>query len=305
MNLQAKLDAVKQDPNNVELWVELAKYLSKNGKTEQARLSYERALQIDPTREELYEELWKLETHNALPAWFNALDQSATKSKSNPQAVKGKSRVSPKETKSNSKPLIFVAILFAFLIAAVGLGFVLLYVSASRAVEVESRNGPSVELSQDTFDSPGQTTQDAVPIGDALLLKEGFRLTVEKPFLEASEQFEIRYYYQGEGDEEKEWYDEPPPNMRPYVIRMMVENVASEDDYLHLSSDIVLHDEQSIPYDHECGVVPEEIDSANLLLGERTEGNICILVPQEAQIEYLIYDSYEERRYFKLYANQK
>lgn len=297
MNLQAKLDAIKQDPNNVELWIELAKYLSKNGQTEQARLSYERALQIDPTREELYEELWKLETHNALPAWFNALDQSATKSKSNQKAVKAKSRVSPQQTKTNSKPLFFVAILFCFLIAAVGLGFVLLYVSASRAVEFEAT---SVVVLEEVVDLPGQTTEDAVAIGDALLLKKGFNLTVQKPFLEASEQFDIRYYYQGEGDEEKEWYDEPPPNMRPYVIRMMVENVASEDDYFHLSGDIALHDEQLITYDHDCGTVPEEINSPNLLLGERTEGNLCILVPKEAQIEYLIYDSYEERRYFQL-----
>ena len=56
-----------------------------------------------------------------------------------------------------------------------------------------------------------------------------------------------------------------------------------------------------MPYDQDSGSVPEEIDGImgpNLSLAERTEGHLCFLVAKDAEIEYLVYDSYEQWRYF-------
>ena len=297
MALQAKLDAVKRDPNNAQLWVELAHYLKKNDMIQQAQSSYERALQLDPTREELYEELWKLETHDALPLWFNELDQAGNTHES---PVKEGDKRQAKEQHNRSATFITLGLLACVSIFVLaGLGFMLLSPQSNKIIEVQSPNGTTVMIPEATLNARGQIEDDAIIFGHPLLLKDGMRVTLKKAFIDTSEEFDIRYYYRKKGDTEHEWYAGPPPDMRPFVLRVIVENVSSERGYISLNSYGAVQDKDSIIYDQDCGVVPGDVQSS-IQRNEQTEGNICFLIPKEAEIEYFLYDSYDERRYFRL-----
>lgn len=296
MKIKRALAAVKQKPENVEAWVTLARELRAAGRLSEARESYERALALDPTQEELYEELWSLDDTAVLPDWVDELHgelKGVRRVKEAHEVLQGRAP-SPAGSITPQSARLLVGIALAsifFLLGGLGLTAML-------------REGVALDAPRaaQPADPLGQTTQRAVPLGEGMLLDDGLRLTILGTPDPAG--FQIRYYTYYDNPNEREFRnDGPPPGLRPFIVRAEVENVAAgAEKYLHIYG-MSLVDSEGVSYDEACGILADELDdTGKLARGERTEGVICILVQEGAEVEYLAYTpSYDSgKRYFAL-----
>ncbi|MBA3534583.1 MAG: DUF4352 domain-containing protein [Ardenticatenales bacterium] len=281
MEFNEALDAVKNNPNDAHAWVRLGKELKRVGKDKEAKESFERALYLDPSLEHVYEELLSLEARATLPDWVHRMEV-------------GESPLSGEEKQRFLKGgVVGVAVL---LILCLG-GALFAFVRAPSPSRSESQGFPLGAGS-----TLGQTRAEAVPLGEALLLEEGLRVQVLKTFPDASD-FKIRYYLDTDGDGEKdEFLEVKPDGERPYIVRLLVENVSAEDPQYLSFYGMSLSTAEGLAYDEDCGVTPEDL-TGELPLGEKTEGNICFLVAEEEQgIEFMMYEPLvgSQRRFFRL-----
>ena len=99
--------------------------------------------------------------------------------------------------------------------------------------------------------------------------------------------------------------DPPEEENRYYMVTVAVAYPAGSVSVNISASDFRLIGDKRLlyePYDHSCGVIPDEL-SGELFAGGRTEGNICFQIPSDESGLILIYQpgyGSEERRFLSL-----
>ena len=99
--------------------------------------------------------------------------------------------------------------------------------------------------------------------------------------------------------------DPPEEGNRYYMVTVAVAYPAGSVSVNISESDFKLIGDKRLvyePYDHSCGVIPDEL-SGELFAGGRTEGNICFQIPSDESGLILIYQpgfGSEERRFLSL-----
>lgn len=286
--LQRAITHVRMQPDDADGWTELGRLLRGAERFQEARESFERAIYLAPEREELYQELMALDAGLDAPEWLAEIEGELARTGGTLRRRSARPRW--------AVPLL--APLLAILLAVGGFAIGRTLVrdpGPSSLTAIELVDPATGELAPG-----GQTRALAVPPGQALVLRDGAQLRVLE-VVDDPPVSQIRFYYDADGDGEKEWFDgQPPEGMVPYIVQVEVANTGREDAYLGESYFGLLTGALH-SFEEGCGIAPGEMDGL-LDPGEINEGGICILVPEgeRAEVEYLYYDWVGERRFFVL-----
>lgn len=284
--LAETITAVSMHPDDAHAWVALGRQLMQAGKTEEARECFERALFLDPSLEQVYDELIAIDAREPLPAWFKRLERQVSGS---PTAL------TPTHL-AGAGILLLVTLLLGTILVMAARG--------SRQTMGESLLDPDAPIAAPLDTTLGQgigrVRDEAAPLGHPILTDEGLRFTVRNVNRDAWSVVRAS----------DPTHEPPRAGTRLFLVRLQVENVRGDEpeSLLFIGSDFEVLAESGASYDESCGLVPERLGrlGTSLKRGQATEGNICLLVPQEESIAYLLYEPLfgGDRRYFELESSE-
>ena len=164
------------------------------------------------------------------------------------------------------------------------------------ATQTPPPNVPPTPAPTPTSIPPGMTLDNPVAAGEVLQGSDGTEIVVTGISEDAADLVM----------DANQFNDPPEPGNRFYMVTVAVSYVSGADSLNVAESDYSLIGNKRVvytPFDHTCGVIPDEL-SAELFPGGQTEGNVCFQIEANDGNFVLIHESFfsfeSERRFLSI-----